>query len=57
MIEFKAENEKEYKVEGIWDNTFYAKELVVDYLPDFYYLISWKGYLKEENTWEPTLAI
>ena len=26
-------------------------------LPGFYYLVAWKGYLQEENTWKPFSAI
>ena len=44
------------KVEAISDNADYAKESE-DYLPGLYYLVTWKKYLKEENTWKPTLAI
>lgn len=46
-----------YKVEGIWDTTIYAKELEAGYLLKLYYLIFWKGYLKEKNTWKSFLAI
>ena len=27
------------------------------HLLGLYYLVSWKSYPKEENTWEPTLAV
>ena len=57
LTEFEASNNKKYKVERIWDSTFYAKKSAACHLPGLYYLISWKGYPKEENTWEPTLAI
>lgn len=36
--EFKVEDDKEYKVEAIWDNTVYAKE-INGYLPELYYLV------------------
>ncbi len=26
-------------------------------MPDLYYLVLWKGYPKEENTWEPLSAV
>ena len=52
MLEFEPGNNKEYKVKAIQDSTVYAKK-ADKYLPGLYYLITWKGYLKEENTWEP----
>ena len=55
-FEFEAGDNKEYEVDGIWDSTVYARESAGQ-LPGLYYLVSWKGYPKEENTWEPTLAI
>ena len=49
--EFEAgSDEEEYEVEGIWDSAVYAKKSAADHLASFYYLISWKGYPKEENT-------
>lgn len=50
-LQFKNNgNGNKYKIEVIWDNVVYAKKLKVEvYLPDFYYLILWKEYLKEEN--------
>ncbi len=58
-LEFENEGDgKEYKVEAICDSAVYAKESEhVYHLPSLYYLISWKGYPKEENTWEPVLAM
>ena len=50
-------NSKEYKVEAIWDSAVYTRESKSGHLPGLYYLVSWKGYPKEENTWEPALAV
>lgn len=51
MTEFEAGgNEEEYKVEGIWNSVVYEKELAADHLLGIYYLISWEGYPKKENT-------
>ena len=46
-----------YKVEAIWDSTVYAKESKSGLLSGLYYLVSWKRYLKEENTWEPASTV
>ena len=54
--EFKPGDDKEYEVKAIQDNTVYAKE-VDGYLLGLYYLIAWKGYLEEENTWKSSLAV
>ena len=58
-MEFDAGGHKsiEYKVEVIWDSTVYARESESVHLPGFYYLVSWKWYPKEENTWEPASAV
>ena len=45
-----GDNSGKYKVEAIWDSAVYARELESGHLPGLYYLVFWKGYLKEENT-------
>ena len=50
-------NSGEYKVEAIWNSVLYARELESGHLTGFYYLVSWKRYSKEENTWELVLAV
>ena len=35
---------KEYKVEAIWDSAVYARKSESDHLSGLYYLVSWKGY-------------
>lgn len=50
-------NNKEYQFEAIWDNAIYANESTKGYLPELYYLVSWKSYPEEENSWERLLAI
>ena len=47
----------EYKLVAICDSAVYARESDSGHLPRLYYLVSWNGYLKEENTWEPASAV
>ena len=58
-FEFEAgdNKDKEYEVNGIWDSAVYAKESATGQLPGLYYLVLWKSYPEEENTWEPALTI
>ena len=58
-MEFDAsDNESgEYKVEAIYDSAVYMRESKSGHLPGLYYLVSWKGYSKEENTWEPASTV
>ena len=51
------ENSKEYKVEAIRDSAVYANESESGHLPGLYYLVAWKDYPKEENTWELLSAV
>ncbi len=56
-LEFKSDGDgEEYKVEAIRNSTVYMTESE-GHLPGFYYLVSWKGYPKEENTWELTSMV
>ncbi len=48
---------EEYEVEAICDSAVYAKKSDSSHLLGLYYLVSWKGYLKEENTREPALTV
>ena len=54
--EFDTGNNEKYEVEAIIDSAVYAKEAEV-YLPGLYYLVSWKSYLEEKNTWELSSAV
>ena len=57
QLEFEAGNHKKYEVDGIRDSAVYAKESATGQLPGLYYLVLWKGYPEEENTWELASAI
>ena len=57
QLEFEAGGDKEYKVDSIRNSAVYTKELTTKQLPELYSLVLWKSYFKEENIWEPTLAI
>ena len=57
-IELDMGNNRKYEVKAICDNEIYTKKSNSGHhLPDFYYLVSWKCYPKEENIWKPALAI
>ena len=57
QLEFEADdNGKEYKVKAIRDSAIYAMESEC-HLLGLYYLVLQKGYLKKENTQEPTSAV
>ena len=48
---------EEYEVEAIWDSAVYANKSESGHLPRLYYLVVWKSYPEEENTWEPLSAV
>ena len=52
-----GDNSGEYEVETIRDSAVYARESESGHLPGLYYLVSWKGYPEEENTWEPASVV
>ena len=52
-----GENSGEFEVEAIRDSAVYAKESKSGHLPGLHYLISWKKYPEEKNTWKPASAV
>ena len=59
QMEFDAGDDEsgEYEVEAIRDSAVYARESKSGHLPGLYYLVSWKEYPEEENTWKPASAV
>ena len=58
QLEFEAGgNNKKYEVQGICDSAVYARELEASHVTGFYYLVSWKGYSEDENTWESASGV
>ena len=57
-VELDAGDENgEYEVEAIRNSEIYARESESGHLPGLYYLVSWKGYPEERNTWEPASVV
>ena len=58
QLEFKAGgNNEEYKVEGIYNSAVYVKESEASHRLGLYYLVFWKSYHEDENTWEIVSAV
>ena len=55
-FEFEVGNHEKYKVNNIQNCTVYAKKFT-KLLSSIYYLVSWKNYPKDKNTWELALVI
>lgn len=49
-------NDRKYEVEVIRDSEVYTRESN-NHLPGLYYLVSWKIYREEKNTWKTALAV
>ena len=54
---FEMGDDKKYEVEIIIDSMMYSQQANSNQMPGLYYLILWKGYLKEENIWELLLTV
>lgn len=54
--ELDLRNNKEYEVKSIKDSVVHTKK-AQNQLPGLYYLIFWKDFPKEVDTWKPVLAI
>ena len=47
-LDFKTNNNKEYKIEAIWYSAIYANK-VESHLSCLYHFVAWKRYFEEEN--------
>ena len=56
-LELEAGNNEEYEVEAILDSAIYASKSESGQLLGLHYLVAWKSYPKEENTWEILSAV
>ena len=56
-LDTSNDDNKKYKMETIWDSAVYTRKSKSGYLPSLSYLIAWKDYSEEENTWKPLSAI
>ena len=56
-LELEAGNSEEYKVEAIWQSAVYASKSKSGQPPGLFYLVAWKRYIEEENTWKPSSAV
>ena len=56
-LELEAGDSGKYEVQAIWDSAVYASKSQSGQPLGLYYLVAWKGYLKEENIWEPLSAV
>lgn len=56
--ELEEGDNKDYEVKAIYDSGVYDKESDSSHhLLDFYYLVLWKSYPREKNTWESVSAV
>ncbi len=57
-VEFEARGNKEYEVKTIINSVVYGQQVNnSNKILGLYYLVLWKGYPKEKNTWEPSSAV
>ena len=57
-LELKSRGNKMNEVKAIIDSIVYGQQTNDNYqMPDFYYLVLWKGYPKEEDIWESSFAV
>ncbi len=56
-LEFEAGGDKKYEVIAIINNMVYGQQANSNQMPGLYYLVLWKDYPEEENTWELSLVV
>ena len=58
QLKFEAGgNNEKYELEGICNSAVYARESETGHLLGLYYLVSWKGYPEDKNTWKLASAV
>ena len=57
VTELETNSSKKYEVEALQDSAVYKSKSELGQLPGLYYLVAWKWYPKEENTWELSSAV
>ena len=56
-LELEAGDSKKYEIEAISNSAVYATKSESGQLLGLYYLVAWKRYPQEENTWKPSSAV
>ncbi len=56
-VEFEVGSNKKYEVKAIIVSAVYGQQANNNQMLGLYYLVFWKSYLEEENTWKPSSVV
>ena len=56
-LEFEIRGNKKYELKVIINSAIYGQQANSHQISGFYYLVFWKGYLEEKNTWKPSSIV